>query len=187
MILNICIKFREDICNGFHVKQRHLFVTELHIIKSYGCSALQVTLGCLILSWNFMNISWTVLKLWCRHDFVKEIATYNVQRDETQKASIQELWFLQSACRLMLVNIHMKIHEDILNGFKDIVRKWFCHRTANYKLQRDVTQKIHIQELWFLHSACHLLVLNICMKFYEYILNSFKVIEQTRFCHATAT
>ena len=52
-----------------------------------------------------------------------------------------------------------------------------CHRTANYKLQRDVTQKIHIQELWFLHSACHLLVLNICMKFYGYILNSFKVIE----------
>ena len=54
-----------------------------------------------------------------------------------------------------------------------------CHRTANYKLQRDihVTKKIHIQELWFMHSACHHLVLNICMKFYEYILNSFKVIE----------
>ena len=62
-----------------------------------------------------------------------------------------------------------------------------CHRTANYKLQRDVTQKIHIQELWSLHSACHLLVLNICMKYYEYILNSFKVIEQTLLCHETAT
>ena len=30
--------------------------------------------------------------------------------------------------------------------------------------------------LWVLHSACHLLVLNICMKFYEYILNNSKVI-----------
>ena len=60
-----------------------------------------------------------------------------------------------------------------------------CHRTAYYKLQRDVTKKIYIQELWFLHSACHLLVLNICMKFYEYILNSFKVAE-TRMCQETA-
>ena len=52
----------------------------------------------------------------------------------------------------------------------------------NYKLQRDLTKKIHIQQLWFLHSACHLLVLNICMKFYEYILKSSKDIERTRFC-----
>ena len=96
-----------------------------------------------------------------------------------------KLWFLHSACRLMLVNICMTFNEDILNGFKVIERTWFCHRTANYKLQRDVTKKIHIQELWFLHSACHLLVLNICMKFYEYILNSFKVIERTRFCQET--
>ena len=81
----------------------------------------------------------------------------------------------------MLVNICMKFHEDILNGFKVIERTLFCHRTANYKLQREVTENIHNQELWFLHSACHLLVLNICMKFYEYILNSFKVIEQTQF------
>ena len=48
-----------------------------------------------------------------------------------------------------------------------------CHRTANYNLQRDVTKKIHIQGLWFLNSACHLLVLNICAKFYEYILEQF--------------
>ena len=40
-----------------------------------------------------------------------------VQRDVTQKVSIQMLWFLHSACRLMLVNICMKFHEDILNGF----------------------------------------------------------------------
>ena len=29
MILNICMKFQEDIFNGFHVKHRHDFVTEL--------------------------------------------------------------------------------------------------------------------------------------------------------------
>ena len=58
----------------------------------------------------------------------------------------------------MLVNICMKFHEDTLNCFSygaDMI----CHGTANYKLQRGVTQKINIQELWFLHSECHLLVL----------------------------
>ena len=113
--------------------------------------------------------------------------SYKVQRDVTKKVWIQELWFLHSACSLTLVNICMKFHDDILNGFEVIDLTWFCHRTANYKLQREVTQKIHIQELWFLHSACHLLMLNICMKFYEYILNSFKVIERTQFCQETAT
>ena len=29
MILNICMKFQEDISNSFHVKQRHNFVIEL--------------------------------------------------------------------------------------------------------------------------------------------------------------
>ena len=36
------------------------------------------------------------------------------------KVLIQELWFLYSACRLMLVNICMKFYEDTLNGFKVI-------------------------------------------------------------------
>ena len=34
------------------------------------------------------------------------------------KIYIQELWFLRSAHRLMLVNISMTFHEDILNGFQ---------------------------------------------------------------------
>ena len=55
-----------------------------------------------------------VLKLQSGHDFVTETASYKVQRDVTQKVSIQELWFLHSACCLMLDNICMKFHEDIL-------------------------------------------------------------------------
>ena len=34
MILNICMKFQEDIFNGFHVKHRHVFVTELLLTSS---------------------------------------------------------------------------------------------------------------------------------------------------------
>ena len=33
MILNICMKFQEDIFNGFHVKHRHDFVTDLLLTK----------------------------------------------------------------------------------------------------------------------------------------------------------
>ena len=110
-----------------------------------------------------------------------------LKRDVTQKIHIQELWFLHSACHLLVLNICMKFYEYISNSSKVIVLTWFCHGTANYQLQRDVTQKIHIQELWFLHSACHLLVLNICMKFHEYILNISKVTEWTQFCQETAT
>ena len=38
---------------------------------------------------------------------------------------MQELWFLFSACRLML-NIYMKFHGDRLNSFQVIERTRFC-------------------------------------------------------------
>ena len=44
---------------------------------------------------------------------------------------------------------------------------------------------VYIQELRFLHSARHTLLVSISTKFHEdtRILDSFKVIERTRFCH----
>ena len=41
---------------------------------------------------------------------------------------MQELWFLQSARRLMLIDIYMKFREDSLNGFQVIERTRFCDR-----------------------------------------------------------
>ena len=35
---------------------------------------------------------------------------------------MQELWFLRSARRLILIDIYMKFHEDSLNGFQVIER-----------------------------------------------------------------
>ena len=37
-----------------------------------------------------------------------------------------------------------------------------------------------MQELWFLHSACHLMLTDIYMKFGEDSLNGFQVKEQTQ-------
>ena len=39
-----------------------------------------------------------------------------------------------------------------------------------------------MQELSFLHSACHLMLIDIYMMFREDSLNGFQVIERTRFC-----
>ena len=36
-----------------------------------------------------------------------------------------------------------------------------------------------MQELRFLHSACHLILVDICMKIHEDSLKSFQIIEQT--------
>ena len=68
----------------------------------------------------------------------------------------------------------MKFYQDILNGFKFTERS-FLTATAIYKVQRDIT-KIQNQELWFSHSARRRTEFNICMKFYDDVLTSFKVI-----------
>ena len=73
----------------------------------------------------------------------------------------------------MLVNICMKFHEGILKGF------WVTERTRPnrkiyyFQFQRAITPKIRNPELWFLRSACRLLLLYICVKFHENISNGF--------------
>ena len=44
--------------------------------------------------------------------------------------------------------------------------------TAVYKVQMGVTKTMHMQELWFLRSACRPIKLNIRMKFHEDIFSS---------------
>ena len=75
-------------------------------------------------------MSWKALKLQSGHDFVTETDTNKVQRDTTEKIHIEGLQFLRSASRPMLVNVCMKFHEDILNGFLVKERTRFCHRNC---------------------------------------------------------
>ena len=49
------------------------------------------------------------------------------------------------------------------------------------KVQREITQKILMQELPFLHSAHRLMLIDICMKFREDSFRGFQVTERTRF------
>ena len=100
--------------------------------------------------------------------FVTETATYKVQRGITLKIYIQELWFLRSAHRLILV-------EDLLNGFQVAEQTRFCHWNCYLQFNRH-NSKIYISELRVLCSAHRLMLVNISMKFHE-ILNGFQVAE----------
>ena len=50
-----------------------------------------------------------------------------------------------------------------------------------HKVQREITPKVSKAELPFLHSVRHLMLIDVCIKFREYSLSGFQVIERTRF------
>ena len=93
---------------------------------------------------------------------------------------MQELWFLRSAYPLMLVDICMKFHDASLYGLKVIEQTRWRQDFVRDKVQREITQKIYMQELLFLHSAHRLMLVDICMKFHDASLYGSKVIERTR-------
>ena len=55
------------------------------------------------------------------------------------------------------------------------------------KVPRKISQKVIKAELPYLHYARHLMLIDICIKFHEYSLSSFQVIERTRFCDAQSS
>ena len=56
----------------------------------------------------------------------------------------------------------MKFQKDILNGFQ------LREQTRFYdKVQKEIIPKEYMQELWFLHSALRLVLIDIYMKFIE--------------------
>ena len=62
------------------------------------------------------------LKVIERTQFCHRNCYLQSSKGHNSKKYIQALWFLHSARRLMLINISMKFHEDILNGFQ--VTEW---------------------------------------------------------------
>ena len=105
--------------------------------------------------------------------------TDKVPKAITQKALMQELQFLNSACHLILVDICMKIYEDSLKAFQVVEWTRLRRNLVMVEVPLEITQKVKIQELWFLHSACPLMLVDICMKFHDANLYGLKVIERT--------
>ena len=106
--------------------------------------------------------------------------TDKVPKAITQNALMQEIRFLNSDCHLILVDICMKIHEDSLKAFQVVERTRLRRNLVMAKVPWEVTQKVQMQELWFLHSARPPMLVDICMKFHDASLYGLKVIERTR-------
>ena len=70
----------------------------------------------------------------------------------------------------MLIDIHIKFHEAILNSFQVIERTPFCD---GQKSKGNNSKSINVRRL---------MLIDIYMKFREDSLNSFQIIEQTQFC-----
>ena len=67
---------------------------------------------------SFVKISRTVFNLQCGHEYLVEMAMFNVQRAITPKVGKPELWFMCSACPL----IELYICENISDGIRVMER-----------------------------------------------------------------
>ena len=132
------------------------------------------------------NNSWKYHKwhqLWSGHQYMVEMAIfniYNVQRAVTPKVGQPELWFLCSACRLMVLYICERFHENILNSFQ-LTERTGLH-DGNYFVQcsKGNNSQSRQSELQFMRSAHPLIMLYTCAKFHKNITNGIRVMEQTR-------
>ena len=68
--------------------------------------------------------------------------TDKVPKAITQKALMQELQFLNSACHLILVDNCMKIHEDNLKTFQVVERTRLRHNLVMVEVPWEITQKV---------------------------------------------
>ena len=67
--------------------------------------------------------------------------TDKVPKAITQKALMQELQFLNSACHLILVDIRMKIHEDSLKAFQVVERTRLRRNLVMVEVPWEINQK----------------------------------------------
>ena len=94
---------------------------------------VMVYVFCLFLTFtlSFVKISRTVSEFWSRHEYMVDIAMFNVQRVIIPSVGKSELWFMCSAHRLMVLYIGVKFRENISNGIR------VMERTQNYKALTD--------------------------------------------------
>ena len=68
--------------------------------------------------------------------------TDKVPKAITQKALMQELQFLTSACHLKLVDICMKIHKDSLKTFQVVERTRLRRNLVMVEVPWEITQEV---------------------------------------------
>ena len=68
--------------------------------------------------------------------------TDKVPKAITQKAIMQEIQFLNSACYLILVDICMKIHKDSLKTFQVVERTRLRRNLVMVEVPWEITQEV---------------------------------------------
>ena len=68
--------------------------------------------------------------------------TEKVPKAITQKALMQELQFLNSACNLILVDICMKIHKDSLKTFQVVEQTLLRRNLVMVEVPLEITQEV---------------------------------------------
>ena len=115
-----------------------------------------------------MKISPMVVNALSRHEYMVEMAIFNVQRAITPKVGNQELCFMSSA----LLYIHVKFHENISKTvFNSQSGHKYMVEMAIFYVQRGNNSHSRKPALWFICSAHPLIMLH------ETISNGFQLTE----------
>ena len=120
---------------------------QTYINKSYSSCTLYA-IWCLMFVWSFMKVSWKVFNFWKRHSFAQGTAIYNVQRSIIQEKYKQELLFLCSARRFMVLYLY-EVSWKYLQLFWSLVDTILSQKLLFYKVQmhqRGRTKKIYINK-----------------------------------------
>ena len=124
-----------------------------------------------------MKISQMVFSLQSGHEYMVEMAVFNVQRTITPKLGKPKVWFNSSACCLMVLYIPVKFRENISNSIR--VMQWTrVHGRNGYVQCSKGNNCISRQTRLMVHfSANHLMVLYNGVKFHKNISKSISVME----------
>ena len=134
MMLYICVKFHQNIWNGFQLTEwtrvhsrngyfQYLLCSNGHNSKS-RLSRVTVFLVCMLSHGalhflrNFIIISGTVFNLQLGQGYMVEMAMFNVQRAITPKVGKPELLFMCSECSLIVLYICVKFCENIFGRYQ---------------------------------------------------------------------
>ena len=158
MLVNIGMKFHEDILNGFKVKKRTRFcLRNCYLQSSKGHNSKSINARVMVLAFC---ISYNVGKyLYKFHEGIlkgfwvtertrpyRKIYYFHFQRAITPKIRNPELRFLRSACRLMLLYICVKFHENTSYSFRVTEQTWFCDRQTDGQTDRWPGEKQYVSQ-----------------------------------------
>ena len=94
-----------------------------------------------------MIISQSVLIIQSGHEFMVEMAIFNVQRAITPKLCNPELRFLCYARSLVLLNICVKFHER--SGFEVTELTWVCVKIAIFQCLKGNNSEKNAMQSFF--------------------------------------